>query len=418
MKAASTLQKFGIEIKDLNKQVRAIHDEVDEKQEGVATSEQIVQVKDLNKKIEELEMKASETEEWQTSGEAARRREKGQDPIIAPGIMRMIERKNLSDHVLDDPDFKAFMAKDYGSRAIEFKQSPSAQVDVKTLITGASVTSGGALVVSDRKPIIDQGTSYRPLTLMDIITVGETNGDSVSYVRQGTHTNNAAGVAEATATGDGTGGKPESAMALSVVNAAVENIAHWLPATRRALSDAGQLRTLIDNFLRYGLMEELEDLMVNGNGTSPNLTGITNTSGTTTQAFDTDILTTTRKARTKVRTTGRARPTAFVMNPSDWETIDLLQDNEARYYFGGPSVIGNPRLWGLPVVECEACTAGAALCADFRLAVLWLREDAQILVSDSHSDFFTRNLIAILAEMRAAFGVLRPAAFVEIDLTA
>jgi hypothetical protein len=43
---------------------------------------------------------------------------------------------------------------------------------------------------------------------------------------------------------------------------------------------------------------------------------------------------------------------------------------------------------------------------------------ANILVSDSHSDFFIRNLVAILAEMRAAFGVLRPAAFVEIDLTA
>jgi hypothetical protein len=41
-----------------------------------------------------------------------------------------------------------------------------------------------------------------------------------------------------------------------------------------------------------------------------------------------------------------------------------------------------------------------------------------ISVSNQHSDFFIRNLVAILAEMRAAFGVLRPAAFVETDLTA
>jgi hypothetical protein len=39
-------------------------------------------------------------------------------------------------------------------------------------------------------------------------------------------------------------------------------------------------------------------------------------------------------------------------------------------------------------------------------------------VSDSHSDFFIRNMVAILAEMRAAFAVLQPNAFVEIDLTA
>jgi len=39
-------------------------------------------------------------------------------------------------------------------------------------------------------------------------------------------------------------------------------------------------------------------------------------------------------------------------------------------------------------------------------------------VSDSHSDFFVRNLVAILGELRAAFAVIRPSAFVEVDLTA
>jgi len=29
-----------------------------------------------------------------------------------------------------------------------------------------------------------------------------------------------------------------------------------------------------------------------------------------------------------------------------------------------------------------------------------------------------RNMIAILAEMRAAMGIIRPSAFVEVDLTA
>jgi hypothetical protein len=41
---------------------------------------------------------------------------------------------------------------------------------------------------------------------------------------------------------------------------------------------------------------------------------------------------------------------------------------------------------------------------------------ATITATDSHSDFFIRNIIAILAEMRAAFGIIRPSAFVEVDL--
>jgi HK97 family phage major capsid protein len=297
-------------------------------------------------------------------------------------------------------------------------QSPGVEVSSKTLLTGASSTSAGALVVNERLNIIDDGTFKRPLTVLDLISKGTTSSDTAEYVRQGTHTNNAAAVAEATATGDGTGAKPESAMVLSIVTEVAKTIAHWIPATRRALADAGQLRSLIDTFLRYGLDEELEDQILNGNGVGENFTGIYNTPNTSTQAWDTNILTTTRKARTKVRTLGRATPNGYLLHPTDWETIDLLQDNEARYYFGGPSAIGAPRLWGLPVVESEANAVGFGLCADFRLAALWDREQTQILVSDSHSDFFIRNLIAILAELRAIFGVIRPAAFVEMDLTA
>ena len=54
---------------------------------------------------------------------------------------------------------------------------------------------------------------------------------------------------------------------------------------------------------------------------------------------------------------------------------------------------------------------------DFRTAVLWDREQAAVHVTDSHDDWFVKNIIAILAEMRAAFGVIRPAGFVSIDLT-
>ncbi len=220
------------------------------------------------------------------------------------------------------------------------------------------------------------------------------------------------------ATSGSSGVKPESTLITELVSEPVKTIAHWIPATRRALSDAGQLRTLIDSFLRYGLEEELEDQILTGDGVGQNFTGVMNTTGTTTQAWDTNLLTTTRKARTKVRVTGRATPTGYVMHPNDWEDLDLLQDNEARYYFGGPSILGTPRLWGLPVIESEGMTEGFAICADWRLLVLWDREVANILMSDSHSDFFIRNMIAVLAELRAALGCLRPAAFVETDLTA
>jgi len=70
------------------------------------------------------------------------------------------------------------------------------------------------------------------------------------------------------------------------------------------------------------------------------------------------------------------------------------------------------------VVESEAIDEGTALLGDFRKAVIWDRESITISVSDSHEDFFIRNMIAILAEMRAAFGLIRPSAFVIVDFAA
>ena len=61
-----------------------------------------------------------------------------------------------------------------------------------------------------------------------------------------------------------------------------------------------------------------------------------------------------------------------------------------------------------------ACPDDTGIVGDWRQAALWVRDGVQVLASDSHSDFFTKNLIAILAEMRAAFGVLMPKAFCKV----
>lgn len=425
----SKINEMLAEIDRLNGEVKGIFDQAD----ASATSDRAEEldsqswekVKTNNQEIERLEKqvkalmdqedartKAAERGRLPTPGRAAAADSKAAGP------------KSVGQQLLDDPEFKAWRAKVSPAPGVvqrsAFGNSPALTVPggMKTLLTGASNTSAGAMVYPQFLGVQDTGTWMRPLTIRDLITIGQTDSDTVEFVRVSGVTNNAAPVAEASATSGSTGAKPESAMTMEVATANVRSIAHWIPATRRALADAGQLRTYIDQFLRYGLDEELEDQIVNGAGTGENLTGIFNTTGTTVQAWATNLLTTTRQARTKVRVTGRATPTAYALHPNDWEDLDLLQDNEARYYFGGPSVLGNPRLWGLPVVESEAITEGTGLCADFRMATLWDREVAQILVSDSHSDFFVRNMIAILAELRVAFTLIRPAAFVEMDLTA
>jgi HK97 family phage major capsid protein len=359
-------------------------------------------------------------------GEGVELQEKSGERRTPSGLVVPDAKASLGESFVKSGEYQALMASAPNGVFGKDHRVQSRPVGYKALVTGGSDTSGGAFVTNQMMGLqVGQLAFQRPLRLRDVVTNLTTTSDTIEYVRMTSQTNNATPVAESTATADpGTmnaanGVKPESALAWAKVTTPVRTIAHWIPLTKRALSDAAQVRSIIDAFLRYGLEEELEDQMVSGDGTGENLEGLSNVSGVQAQAWDTNLLTTTRKARTKVRLVGRSTPNAYLLNPSDLEAIDLLQDNEARYYFGGPQGLGSAgTLWGLPVIETEAVPAGTGYVGDFRKAVLWDREQASITISDSHANFFIRNMVAILAEMRAAFGIIQPNAFVEIDLTA
>ena len=303
---------------------------------------------------------------------------------------------------------------------------PASFLPRKGAIVTSGGTSGGALSVPDQSGIFDPGTFQRELTIRDIITTGTTDSDIVEYVRMASLTNNAAPVAEADSVdaADLTGHKAWSDLTLQRVAEMVKTLAHAVAATSRTLSDNGQLRTIVDSVLRSGLAEVLEEQIVSGDGTGENFRGILDyvgdaTTPLTEQAWDTDILTTTRKARTKVRTVGRGRPTFYLFNPEDWERIDLemtMGGGGSNYRQAGE--LTAPRLWGVPVVESEAVPAGTGIVGDGRMAVLWDRQQTTIQASSGYMNFFMKNMVAILAELRAAFGVIRPQAFVAIDLTA
>jgi HK97 family phage major capsid protein len=417
--------------------VKSIFDAADAR-DGVETPDEKAQLKalsiknnDLLNEAEELKavLKIREESEGRGTPQASGQGHAG----ASASQQRNGAYKSLGEVFVEDPELKAWLdSKGHGLSGTGRKKIESPAVEVKSFFgrhlrglltssgdnTGEAAASAGAFVFPEFKPIVDQ-FYQRPLTIRDLITIGETGSDTIEYVRVTGVTNAAAGVAEAANTTDGnaSGRKPESDMDFERVVENVKTIAHWIPATSRALQDAPQLRSYIDAFLRYGIDEQLEDQLVNGAG-GDDLTGIFETPNILSQAFSTDILETTRKARTKVRVQGRTIPTAFVLHPNDWEIIDLTKDGEDRYYFGGPLAMGTKTLWGLPVIESEAVAEGQGLCANFKMAILWDRMQSAISVSNSHNDFFIRNLVAILCEMRAAFGVIRPEAFCEIETQA
>ncbi len=394
------------------------------------TPEQKEQLVAAGKELEELSAKVEENKIFKAARDKYKAvNEELNKPVHRPdfpaGDDQLNEqRKSLGALYTNSTEYKdwvqAMAPNGVAPDGVRLGSSPA--FDAKALVTGVSATSAGAMVRRDYANLVD--FPFRELTLRDVITVGRTGSDLIEFPRVTGYTNAAAATAEATATPSsfqqaGNGLKPQSSMALEKVTTSVKTIAHWIPVTRRALSDAPQIETLIDNFLRIGLELSLESEIITGNGTGEHFLGLDNTPNITLQPFDTNMLVTTRKALTKARVIGRAqRVTAFVLNPYDWETIDLTQDAEDRFYFGGPMVLGQKRLWGQPVVESEAVYQGTFYTGDLKQAILWDRESATVRMSDGVEDYFVRNLVAILAELRAAFGVFRPPAIVRGDLQA
>lgn len=317
------------------------------------------------------------------------------------------------------------LIKAFGGRIPDRTNIQTDPIEVKSLFVGGGsggATSAGAFVVPDRTDIIEM-LGRRALTLRDVISVRRTSSDLVEYVRQTAHTNAAAIVPEATTATAGAqavagGYKPEGSWAFERVSAPVVTIAEWVPATKRALADAAQLEDLINAELAADVAEAEENAILNGNGTGENIRGILSTSGIQSQAFDKDIFTSVRRAITKARVAGRVTPNAIMLSPTDVETVDLARENGATGAFlgAGPWALGPRTMWGVPILESEAIAAGTALVGDFSKAVLWDREQTSVTLSNSHADFFVRNLVAILAEERVAFGVTRPTAFVKTAL--
>jgi HK97 family phage major capsid protein len=190
------------------------------------------------------------------------------------------------------------------------------------------------------------------------------------------------------------------------------------------LEDIPALRSYLDGRLRLFIQHAEEDQLLNGSGAAPDLSGILDRdiqTGTQASLGDT-ALDAVHSAITAIRANSHMEPDGFVVHPSDWEIFRLAKDQNDQYYGGGPftgaygngGIAGNS-LWGLPAVVTAAIAEGTVLVGAFRSAAQIFRKGGlTVEASNSHEDFFRRNLTAIRAEERLALAVYRPDAFYAV----
>jgi HK97 family phage major capsid protein len=280
-------------------------------------------------------------------------------------------------------------------------------------LTGASLGDvPGFLYPAARVPGIIAPPELQP-RVRDLFPVVPTGAGAVEFVRETGFVNAAAATAEGEA-------KPQSLLTFELVSMSARTIAHWLPATRQILADATGLQSYIDTRLLYGLMLTEDAELLYGDGTGVHIAGMLTDPNIQlyTQVAGDNKADAVRRAMTLVTIAGYPA-SGVIVHPNDWEDIELMKDSDGRYIWVIITVGGERRLWRAPVVESQAIHEGEFAVGAFNLAAaIWDREEALVRVSDQHEDFFTRNMMAILAEERLMLTVYRPEAIVLGSFTA
>jgi HK97 family phage major capsid protein len=350
------------------------------------------------------------------------------------------ELKSLGEMFTESNEFKALINSGSTNMPTPFSLETTdlggfGRKDVFTANVGAGpITKFGR---TQRDAVVPR--NQRTNRVRDLFPVAQTDSNLIEYFRvigfgadRLDLTSGARTVRERTAA-DGvsapTGGatdvfglKPKSNLKFESAQAPVRTIAHYEVAHRNVLADEPQLQATINNELLYGLRLEEDKQILSGDGTGENLLGILNTpniqsytQANTAGTPDETKADALRRAATKA-VLAYYPPSGYVLHPYDWEDIELTKaTGDGQYVMATNVAVGaETRAWRQPVVESPAMTEGIFLTGAWGLgAQLYDRAQANIRIADQHADFFIRNAVAILAEMRLALAVKRPESFVK-----
>lgn len=275
------------------------------------------------------------------------------------------------------------------------------------------LTTDIAHPVAQTFPMVDQ-VVRQELTLLDLISKGRIDSDSLRYVQIVNVTRNAALQPENKVEASDKL-KPLSDMTTNVETASVFGYADGYEVTTQMLADSAAFATFMDNELRYSIRKVQEHYLLNGTGTNGEPKGVLNTTGIQGLSYDASGATPERALIEKIRTGIRkvrekgGSTSAILLSPEDNEAIDLMKDANGNYMFGGPAQVGQQMLWGRPRVVSDQMEKGDVLLGEFN-QIAWMdRDGISVEAFTQHKDFAQRNLVYVRAEARGLQAFWRPA---------
>lgn len=355
---------------------------------------QATELKKVNARIGELEQEFARTPDGATFARSAQ-------PSIGVLAMQQIEENSQAQAA-----FSTLEAWNAGTCRVNLKAG------IRAALTNDGVGQAGDKSVP-RQPeqrgfVIEVARHPR---LLDVLPSRPTSRDSVQFIQLMSQGD----AAEQLKEGDE---KAEVDFEGTPQTANIVTIAAHTTASRQVLSDHSALQGAIDMVIRRKLLARLENQIVNGPGGEGRINGLRN-QGTvfvpTIGKTPADII-----GESLTRQADRGyMPNLVLVSWMDWFRLQITKKgaDDQEYVFGSPTMPVPPTLWNTLVVPTSTLPEGEAMTIDTAFTTVLDREAPSVLLSNSHKDYFTRNLVLILGELRAGLEVLDKAAIQKMSLT-
>ena len=402
------------EIKELMDKVASKRTELKEvfesAEDGKYTSEQKEEIKRRNDELAELVEDVS-IEKKKLQNEKAL--EEDSKPVAEmPQAAPAVEAKSVGEQFVQTDAYKNYLSS--GVKGVD------SHIETKT-----TLTTTGYPPETLRQPGILETALRDPNAVINLFDVINTDQNAFSYLEETTFTNNAAEAAEGSAVG-------EAALAFTERTESIRKMGVFIPVTDELLADEAGIQGYLNSRLQTMIRLRMDSQLLSGDGTAPNLEGLLDAgkSGVGSSDFNSyngnlGRIGAIYNAITDIRVNAFTEPDAIIMHPSDWNQIvtsvnDVTTSGSLNPLFvvaGGFGADVAPSIWGLKVIPTTAISNNTVLVGKFgggEAANVVMRQGMELAVSDSHSDFFVKNQLAIRATMRVGFPVYRQAAFHKI----
>lgn len=311
----------------------------------------------------------------------------------------------------DDVFLQASTAAQRGMKPGQFNARINLDGQIRAALTNTGGTSSDGYSVPSQP---ERGRILGPvapqLRLLDVLPSRRTTSDAVEFIQISVA---AGGAAEQLVEGD-----PKNELNLDGVleRADIVTVAGWTAASKQVLSDHPALAQVIDSVLRQKVLARLEHQIINGPGGQGKINGLLDLAAVLVPTIGTTPADIIGEALVRMADNGY-RPNLVLLNPLDWFRIQLTRTNtEGQYVFGSPSVPVPPSLWNVAIVVTPSVPEGTGLTVDTSYVTVLDREQMSVSVTNSHADFFVRNLVAVLCELRAGLEVINEFAVLQFDL--